>query len=122
MLDRNSADDGSQAINLANERSDLWEHIVDSVFGIIFFAVPHRGADAAYWATVAANVYSVATFGFKGNQNFVEALKRNYAEFWQISNAFIQPASKVKIIRTFYETTRIANRIVSLTLKTPRRT
>lgn len=103
-------------MNLANERSDLWKDIVNSVFGIIFFAVPHRGADAAYWATIAANVYSVATIGFKGNQNFVDALKRNSPEFWQISNAFIQPASKVNIIRSFYETTKIANRIVSLNL------
>ena len=101
-------------MNLANERSDLWKSVVDSVFSIIFFAVPHRGADAAYWATLAADVYNLATFGFKGNKNFVEALERNSPQFWQISNAFIQPASKVELIRCFYETTMIANKIVNL--------
>lgn len=113
VLERNSADEKSQAMNLANERSDLWKDVVDSVFSIIFFAVPHRGADSAYWATIAANVCEVATLGFKGNQNFVEALKRNSREFWQISNAFIQPASKVKIMRSFYETTKMGNQMVS---------
>lgn len=103
---------GMQAMNLANERSELWKNVVDSVFSIIFFAVPHRGADAASLATVAASIYSVATFGMAGNKNFVEALKRNSPEFWQISNAFIQPASKVRIIRSFYETTKIGNNLV----------
>lgn len=100
-------------MNLANERSELWKHVVDSVCSIVFFAVPHRGADAAYLATVAANVYRFATLGFSGNQNFVEALKRNSPEFWQITNAFIQPASKLKIVLSFYETAKIGNSIVS---------
>lgn len=60
-----------------------------------------------------ANVYSFATLGFAGNKNFVKALKRNSPVFWQISNAFIQPASKVMIIRSFYETDKIANHLVS---------
>lgn len=105
-------------MNLANERSDLWRDIVDSVFSIIFFAVPHRGADVASLATVTANVYTFATLGFAGNKNFVEALKRNSLEFWQISNAFIQPASRVRIIRSFYETAKIANHLVSQILCT----
>lgn len=99
-------------MNLANERSELWKDIVESVFSIVFFAVPHRGAGAAYLATVAAQVYKFATLNFGGNKNFVEALKRNSPEFWQISEAFIQPASNLAIIRSFYETTKIANNIV----------
>lgn len=102
-----------QAMNLANERSKLWRDIVDNVFSIVFFAVPHRGADLASLATAAASLYSVATLGFAGNKKFVEALKRNSLEFRQISNAFIEPASKVRIIRSFYETTKIANHLVS---------
>lgn len=99
-------------MNLAIERSDLWKDIVDSVFSIIFFAVPHCGADSAKLATVAANVCRFATFGFAVNKNFVEALKRNSPEFWQISTAFIQPASKLQTIRTFYETNKMANKLV----------
>lgn len=99
-------------MNLANERSDLWKDIVDSVLGIIFFAVPHRGADAVFWARAAVNIYKWATMGFKGNKNFIDALDRNSPQFWQISNAFIQPASRVAIIRSFYETRKIAKQIV----------
>lgn len=102
-----------QAINLALERSELWNDIVDSVFSIMFFAVPHCGADTAKLATVAANVSRFATFGFAVNKNFIEALNRNSREFRQISDAFIQPASKVQIIRTFYETNKMANKLVS---------
>lgn len=113
---QNTSNQSTQAMNLANERSELWKHVVDSVCSIILFAVPHRGADAAYLATVAANVYKFATLGFAGNKNFVEALKRNSPEFWKISNAFIQPASKLKIIFSFYETAKIGNDVVSLAI------
>lgn len=109
----NMSNKSLQAMNLANERSELWKHVVDSVCSIVFFAVPHRGADAAYLATLAADVYRFATLGFAGNKNFVEALKRNSPEFWRISNAFIQPASKLKIVFSFYETAKIGNDIVS---------
>lgn len=100
-------------MTLANERSDHWGDIVDSTIGTMFFGVPHRGADAAYWANLATRVISIASLGLRGNRNFVEALKRNSREFSSISTAFIQPASKMKIIRSFYETVKIGNDVVS---------
>lgn len=102
-----------KAMNLANEQSERWKHVVDNVLGIIFFSVPHRGADDAYWASIVASVYHVATLRLRGNTNFIDALKRNSPQFSQISKAFIQPASRMFIIRTFYETAKIANKLVS---------
>ncbi|KAH7380996.1 hypothetical protein BKA64DRAFT_584580, partial [Cadophora sp. MPI-SDFR-AT-0126] len=96
----------------ANERSDHWKDIQDSTIAAIFFGVPHRGADKAYWADFATNVLSFTSLGLAGNRSFVEALKRNSPEFSKISNAFIQPASKMKIIRTFYETEKIGNNVI----------
>ncbi|KAI1392844.1 uncharacterized protein F4822DRAFT_142898 [Hypoxylon trugodes] len=101
-----------QALNLAKERSDHWEDIASSTVGIMFFGVPHRGADAAYWADFAASVISFASLGLQGNRNFVKDLKKNSREFSNISKAFIQPASKIKTIHSFYETVKIGNNVV----------
>ena len=102
-----------QALIIANERSDHWKDVRDSAAGVIFFAVPHRGADTAYWAKLATNVLSFATLGAMGNANFVKSLKRNSPDFSNISTAFIQPATRFPIIRTFYETVKIGNQLVS---------
>ena len=102
---------------LANERSDHWKDITDSAAGIIFFAVPHRGADTAYWADLATNVLSFSTLGVKGNANFVKSLRRNSPEFSKISQGFIQPASRFPVIQTFYETVKMKNCLVSLSFE-----
>ncbi|KAN0098199.1 hypothetical protein V8E51_013862 [Hyaloscypha variabilis] len=97
---------------LANERSDHWKDIRDSAAGIIFFAVPHRGADIAYWANIATNALNLATLGARGNANFVRSLQKNSPEFANISQAFIQPAAQFTVIRTFYETVKIGNQLI----------
>jgi len=78
----------------------------------MFFGVPHRGADLAYWAKLATDVLSYASLGAVGNSRFVKALKRNSQEFAAISKAFIQPASRFQLIRSFYESVKIGNQIV----------
>ena len=88
-------------------------NIVDSAKGIIFFGVPHRGANLAYWANLAANVLSYTSLGAVGNSRFVTALKKNSTEFATISKAFIQPASRFQLIRSFYESDKIGNQLVS---------
>ncbi|KAF9877324.1 hypothetical protein CkaCkLH20_05024 [Colletotrichum karsti] len=101
-----------RALILANERSDYWKDVRDSAFGALFLGVPHRGADKAYWAALAVTLVEVATFGLAGNKKFVKALKRNSSEFSKISTAFIQPGSKLKMIRSFYETVRMGNDVI----------
>jgi hypothetical protein len=98
---------------LANERSDHWSNIRDNTAGIIFFAVPHRGSDIAFWGNLATNVLKFATLGTRGNDNFVHALKRNSREFSTISHAFLQPARRLTLaVRTFYETEKIGGQLV----------
>jgi hypothetical protein len=75
--------------------------------------VPHRGADAAYWAKFVTDVLNITTLGVWGNSNFAAALKYNSAELASISQAFIQQAAKIPLIRTFYETVKIGNQLVS---------
>jgi hypothetical protein len=86
---------------------------LDSAAGVVFFAVPHRGADLGYWAALATKALSFVTVGALGNPNFVEGLTRNSAEFAGISKAFVQPASKFVVIRSFYEQIKIGNQVVS---------
>ncbi|KAI9743212.1 MAG: hypothetical protein M1818_003058 [Claussenomyces sp. TS43310] len=104
--------DQIQVLILANERSDHYRDILESAEGAVFFAVPHRGANLAYWAKFATNIMSFATLGARGNPNFVKALKRNSPEFANISQAFVQPASKFLIIRSFYEAVKIGNELI----------
>ncbi|KUJ15344.1 uncharacterized protein LY89DRAFT_783508 [Mollisia scopiformis] len=101
-----------KALILANERSDHWKNIKESAACAIFFAVPHRGADTAYWANLATSALTFASLGARGNSNFVAALQRNSPELSSISQAFVQPAANLSIIRTFYETVKIGNQLI----------
>lgn len=105
-----------QALILANERSEYWKDIQESTIGVVFFGVPHRGADMAFWAECAANILAFASLGFVGSPSFAQVLKRNSPELSKVSSAFIQPASKIKTIRSFYETEKLGNDIVSQAL------
>jgi hypothetical protein len=93
---------------LAHERSSVYEDLLNSVRGSVFFGVPHRGADAAYWAWFAANLLKITQLGFGTNTNFVAALKTTFAE---ISEQFIERAVQLEI-RTFFETKKLGNQLV----------
>lgn len=85
--------------------------MLDSVRGLVFFGVPHRGSDIAYWGNFAANLLKITQLGFGTNTSFVEALKRNSATFADISQQFIERGANLPI-RTFYETERLWNQLV----------
>lgn len=72
----------------------------------VFFGVPHRGADSAYWANSAANFVKFAQLGSGANTNFVAALQRKSETFADISQQFIERGALLTI-RTFYETERL---------------
>lgn len=78
--------------------------------GCVFFGVPHRGAQAAYWANFAAKVIKVALLGGT-NTNFVAALQQNSRTFADISQQFIERGASLGI-RTFYETEMLYNQLV----------
>lgn len=103
-----------QALILANERSDHWKDIATSTVGAMFFGVPHRGADKAYWAALAVRLVRISSLGAIGNNRFLDSLKRNSTEFSKISEAFTQPAARLQKIKSFYETKKIGNDVVCL--------
>ncbi|KAL8925462.1 MAG: hypothetical protein Q9172_002224 [Xanthocarpia lactea] len=100
-----------KAIIRAHERSQHYGGLLQSIHGIVFMGVPHRGADSARWASLVANILQVGQLGLGTNTNFVEALKRNSPTFSDISRQFVERA-KLLTIRTFFETERWGNQVI----------
>lgn len=100
-----------KALILAHERSSVYGDLLNSVRGSVFFGVPHRGADAAYWADFAANLLKITQWGFGTNTSFVAALKRNSRTLADISQQFVERATRLEI-RTFFETEKLYNQLV----------
>lgn len=96
---------------LAHSRSSIYSGLLAQARALVFFGVPHRGADLAYWASFATALAKNLTLGFTGNINHVEALKRNSQAFAKISQLFVERAANVQI-RTFYEGERTKNQVV----------
>jgi hypothetical protein len=97
---------------LANERSKHYGDLLQHVRAVVFLGVPHRGSDIAYWATFAANILQFGQLGSRTNPAYVKALQRNSPTFASISTQFVDRAERL-LIRTFYETERMGNQVVS---------
>ena len=102
-----------QALILAHERPRHYADLLNSVKGLVFFGVPHRGSDIAYWGNFAANLIKVIQLGFSTNTSFVRALKRNSAAFADISTRFSECGANLPI-RTFYETEKFWGQLVRI--------
>ena len=96
---------------IAYERSSIYGNVLNSVYAMVFFGVPHRGSDLAYWSTLAARLLNTISLGSRTNTSFVEALQRNSQTFADISQSFIERAAPLKI-RTFYETEKLYGHLV----------
>lgn len=97
---------------LAHSRSSVYGELLAKIRAFVFFGVPHRGADLAYWARFATVITKNLSLGFTGNLSHVEALKRNSQAFAKISQLFVERGANVPI-RTFYEAERTKNQVVS---------
>lgn len=115
---------------IAQERSKVYGDLLSHIHGIIFLGTPHRGSDLAWWATFAAEILKAGQLGLGRGTNtaYVEALKKNSAEFSHISQQWIERSETLQI-RTFYETEKLSGILVScfcrsggkhMTDKTPR--
>ena len=78
----------------------------------IFFSVPHKGSLTAYLGTIVANAAHVTSLGFRGNARFTRDLRPQSSELEDLSDAF-DYHSRGLILRTFYETERTGNSVVS---------
>ena len=94
-----------KALILANDRHmsiPRFKDIRDNTKAIAFLGVPHRGSDAAWWATFAANAVKVGTAGVSTNTTLVADLRKNSTTLKDISKQFVDRAMKLTIY-SFYE-------------------
>ncbi|KAF8532865.1 hypothetical protein BDD12DRAFT_901378 [Trichophaea hybrida] len=103
---------GVVALILAHERSNIFNDLLDNVHGSVFFGVPHRGADPAYWGLFAGNLSRVFTLG-RANTKYIAALKRNSQTLANISKQFIQIGASLEG-RTFYEPETMFHQLIGL--------
>lgn len=96
---------------LAWERSSLHGVLLQSIRGIVFLGVPHRGADTAYWASLPANIIKYGSLGFRGSTEFLNSLEKNSESWRTISKQFVERGESLQI-RTFFETKKIGNILV----------
>ena len=82
---------------------------------VVFFGVPHRGADIAFWGHFAAEITKAAQFGFSTNDRFVKDLETDSSVLVDISTQFIHRAAELKRVYTFFETARLNGVLVSPT-------
>ena len=98
---------------IAHEKSSYYGYLLSCVKAAVFFGVPHRGADLAYWAAFLSNILKTVLLGFATRTTFVEALKRNSSTFADISQQFVERSAKLEIV-TFFETKKLRGQLVSL--------
>ena len=82
---------------------------------MVFFGVPHRGADISFWGHFAANITKVAQLGLNTNARFVKDLETDSSVLTDISTQFIHRAAELKQVYTFFETARLNGILVSQT-------
>ena len=80
---------------------------------VVFFGVPHRGADTAFWGQFAAGITKTVQFGLGTNDKFVKDLEKNSSVLGNISTQFIHRAAELKQVYTFFETARLHGVLVS---------
>jgi hypothetical protein len=102
-----------KALILAHERSSdtHYRTILDNTKAIAFLGVPHRGADAAWWATFAANSLKGATLGMATHTALVKNLQKASPTLATISKQFVDRGKSLKIY-TFYETRKLSGIVV----------
>ena len=75
------------------------------VKAIVFMGTPHRGADVASWANLAARAFSTLQMSAATNTRLLSDLKRNSGTLMQISQQFVERGSAIRM-KTFYETVK----------------
>jgi hypothetical protein len=89
-----------KALIVAHERarfSDLLSH----VYGIAFFATPHRGSRLADWTNVVARIVKFASLGTSSNPALLKSLEERSPDLWEISKSFVDRSGLA--ILSFYE-------------------
>jgi hypothetical protein len=77
-------------MDIAWNDPDVYGASLKKVYRVVFFGVPHRGADIAYWVGLPARLLDYALIGLGGNRSFLNALQKNSSEWRTISRDFVK--------------------------------
>lgn len=105
----------SQAINLCHERQNMYGHLLCCISGIAFFAVPHRGADIAYWGLFAQRLLHYNHLTLRGIGEFLKGVQTNSKIFAAVSQQFVERAQQLQIL-TLVESEHVGNQFVSISV------
>ncbi|KAI9888001.1 MAG: hypothetical protein M1823_000122 [Watsoniomyces obsoletus] len=105
-----------KALILAWENPNKYKDLSESVKAAVFFGVPHRGADIAYWASLSVTLVNAVAMGSAINKAYLDALQRNSTVWCDISHSFVQRVPSLKI-RTFYETRKVVDKDSAIMLQ-----
>ncbi|KAI9889078.1 MAG: hypothetical protein M1814_005801 [Vezdaea aestivalis] len=102
-----------KALIMAHARSSdmSFKDILENTKAIAFLGVPHRGADSARWANVAACILKTSSLGISTNNALVADLLRNSPTLNDIQDQFIDRTQNL-MIYSFYETQKTSGMIV----------
>ncbi|KAH6624184.1 Alpha/Beta hydrolase protein [Chaetomium sp. MPI-SDFR-AT-0129] len=89
-----------QALKHAKDRRHLFPDIHTNTTGLIFFATPHRGADAARWAAIVMDIAS--SVSLRPSPGFLKALQTDSETLLSVSEDFLPLAGSVHLV-SFWE-------------------
>ena len=98
---------------MAHEKAPTYyQSIKDSIKGIVFIGVPHRGSDIAKLGAFFAKMLQASTASRTTNFELIAVLKKGSKPLMDISNQAIHRLSGLTIY-TFYETEKLWGEVVS---------
>ncbi|KAI1127149.1 Alpha/Beta hydrolase protein [Nemania abortiva] len=88
-----------QAVVFSQDKTKL-KYVANDIKGMVFFGTPHRGSDAANWASLAKRIGRVVVPGSK--RGLLEMLKTHSEGLYNVNEDF-RPLSTNYAIVSFYE-------------------
>ncbi|KAK4140980.1 Alpha/Beta hydrolase protein [Dichotomopilus funicola] len=89
-----------QALKHAKDKRPRFSDIHTNTTGLIFFATPHRGADAARWAAIVMDIAS--SMSLRPSSGFLNALQTDSETLLSVSEDFLPLAGSVQLV-SFWE-------------------
>lgn len=84
-------------------QGEEFEHLKNSVHGVIFLGCPHRGSSAAPYFELLSRFVNLATFGQGVRTNLIQALKASSEQLRKVSQQAVHRLAPLRIV-SCYET------------------
>ncbi|KAL2066135.1 hypothetical protein VTL71DRAFT_2206 [Oculimacula yallundae] len=96
---------------LAQERTDLYRHILQATRGVLFLGTPHDGSGIASMLSLPAKMAKVLSHG-NTNSELVENLQAQKGSLLELSESFTERGARLDKIYSFYEEEKLYGSLV----------